>query len=146
MSAGSTKSSGHTGFNVDPFIKENILPGFSPIQNQTFSQLSEALRTGGVGAQIPIIQQSVSQSQSALSRGLQDVQGRQAAQGIAGTPFGNRELTGARLEGQQSIARIPTDYAQQQTQQAPQLVQGILAAMLGALAASGKQKSTTLDF
>ena len=143
---GKQRSTGVTGADVLPFFEEQIQPGLDPVQTQLFQQIGEALRTGGVGAQIPIIQQAVSQSRSALGTSLQQSSDELARTGLLGTPFGQRQLAGQRQAGEQQIAGIPTQGAQQLIGQAPQLVQGLLQALLGSLAGAGKQRARAGPF
>ena len=143
---GKQRSTGVTGAEVMPFFEEQIEPGLDPVQTQLFSQISEALRTGGVGAQIPIIQQAVSQSQAALGTSLQQSGDELARSGLAGTPFAARALGEQRRAGAQQIAGIPTQGAQQLIGQAPQIVTGLLQALLGSLAGAGKQRARAGPF
>src|SRR5262245_47727887 len=45
-----------------------------PVMQQLLGQMSEALSTGGVGAQIPLIQKSVEASRQATSQGLREAE------------------------------------------------------------------------
>ena len=107
------------------------------IGNEWMSQLAQILRTGGIGAQTPIVAQSVGSAQSALSQALQGQTGDLARAGLARTPYGTQQLAGTRLAGVQQIAQIPTQYAQQQLGQIP----GFYNSVLGAIAQSQNQRS-----
>jgi len=123
----------------------DVLNQFNPPQEAVLSQLNEALRTGGIGARIPIAQQSVAQTSSATNQGLRELQGRLDAQGLGGSTYGNRVYEGARLQGAQEIAQIPTSIAYQEIQQAPQFVQNVMGQILAALAAQGGGRSRSFN-
>lgn len=74
-------------------------------------QMTEALRTGGVKAKIPLIQQAVSQSQQATSQATRQTSEELASRNIGG-PFASRMLAGTRLAGAQNTAQIPTRVAE----------------------------------
>ena len=115
--------------------------GFEAIPQELFGQIGEALRTGGVGAQIPIIQQALSQARTSLGQGQEQTSNELARVGLTGTPFGQRALAEQRATGEQQIAGIPTQFAQQLAGQAPQLTTALLTAMLGAFAGAGRQRA-----
>jgi hypothetical protein len=75
-------------------------------------QLTEALRTGGVKAKIPLIQQAVSAANRELGGSLARTSEQLAARNIGG-PFAQRILAQNRIAGQQAIAAIPTQTAEQ---------------------------------
>jgi len=105
--------------------------GYQPIRDQLFSQIAEALRTGGIGAGIPIIQESVSQARGAMSDSLAGTEGDLARSGLGRTPFGARVLAESKLGGEQNIAAIPTAYAQQFISGAPGLLGSVFQALAG---------------
>jgi hypothetical protein len=75
-------------------------------------QLTEALRTGGVKAKIPLIQQAVSAANRELGGSLARTSEQLAARNIGG-PFAQRILAQNRVAGEQGIAAIPTQTAEQ---------------------------------
>jgi len=82
-----------------------------PITREFGRQTLEALRTGGVGAQIPIIQRAVEQTRAGTSGAL-----RQAEAGLGsllGTPFGQSMLAQITQQGRAAAATIPSQFAQQ---------------------------------
>ena len=107
--------------------------GLRDLTNSLLSQYGEALRTGGIGAQTPIVAQSVGSAQSALSDALKAQTGNLAASGLARTPYGQQQLAQTRMGGLQGIAAIPTDYAQQMAGQAPAFSQGLMGQILQTL-------------
>lgn len=84
-----------------------------PIQKEFGAQTLEALRTGGVGAQIPIIQRAVEQTRQAGAQGLRATEESLAQRNLGGTPFGERILAQTRQQGRLAAAQIPTQFAQQ---------------------------------
>lgn len=135
--AGSGKSRGTTGLsgNALDLVERRVAPvgANRDLTSEFMRQLSEALRTGGIGAQIPIIQQAVSGANQATSQALRGTEASLASSGLAGTPYGQRTLAETRMSGAQQAARIPTDYAQQFIGGIPQFTQGLLGQVLGAI-------------
>lgn len=84
-----------------------------PVRESLFKQILEALQTGGVGAQIPIIGQAQERQQQALSRSIEGTKEDLFRAGLGQSPFGIDILSRQRTAGEQGIARIPTDIAQQ---------------------------------
>lgn len=76
-------------------------------------QTVEALKTGGIGARIPIIQRAVDASQQASARALRQTENDLTRGGLGGTPFGQSILAQQRQAGRQAAAQIPTAFAQQ---------------------------------
>jgi hypothetical protein len=75
------------------------------------SQLVEALKTGGVKANIPIIQQAVARANQATAGAMTQTAEQLAARNIGG-PFAQRILAGMRMAGNEQAAQIPTQMAQ----------------------------------
>lgn len=99
----------------------------SPLRKEFTDQSLEALKTGGIGAQIPLIARAVEASKAQTSQNLQTTQENLAKSRLAGTPFGQAIMAGSRIAGDQATARIPTDYAQGFISQIP----GFIGAMTG---------------
>jgi len=83
-----------------------------PVRKEVLGQLLEALRTGGVKANIPMIQQAVSRANQATAAALQQT-AEQLGQRNIGGPFAQSILARQRLLGNQQAAAIPTQMAQQ---------------------------------
>lgn len=81
-------------------------------RREILGQLTEALRTGGVGAKIPVIQRSVEASNQANSQALAQTAQQLAQRNIGGTA-GARILAGQRLAGAQQTSQIGPQMAQQ---------------------------------
>ena len=116
--------------NPDPelsaFTKE-IRETSKPVRDEVFGQVLEALKTGGVGAQIPSIQRSVEASRGATAQALRGTEEDLAASGLGRTAFGQRALAETRLAGEQQTAQIPTLMAQDFLSVAPSLALGSAA-------------------
>jgi hypothetical protein len=106
-----------------------------PMRELQFQQL-EALRTGGVGAQIPVAQRSVEAQKQALSQTMRGLEGELQGGNLANSPFGQSIRAQTALAGKQAISNIPTDIAQQFIQGIPQTSLGGLQIGTGALGGS----------
>lgn len=83
-----------------------------PLRTELLGQQLEALQTGGVGAQIPIIGAAQSQSRQATARALAGITDDLARSGLARSPFGQRQLASTRLSGEAATDLIPSQVAQ----------------------------------
>ena len=125
---GGTSGSQITGApdpNVSGFVKE-VRQQSGPVRDQVFSQISEALRTGGVNARIPIIQSSVEASKAATSQALKglDQQTAQAGPGYANSPFAQMVRAQTQLQGSQSTEAIGPAIAKEFVDIAPSVALG----------------------
>lgn len=114
-------------------LANKLLTESSPVRQALLGQQLEALRTGGVGARVPIIQNAVAASRQATGDALQQEQGTLATQGLAGTVFGNRILNQGRILGDTATSRIPTDYASKLIEGAPSFVSQLTSLASGNL-------------
>jgi hypothetical protein len=94
------------------------------ITNTLGSQIQEALSTGGVGAQIPIINRAQEGSRQATSNALRGVDDAMGKFNLAGTPYGEALRGNVSLAGEQQTNRIPTDVAGQFIQGAMPFISG----------------------
>src|SRR5438876_4705928 len=83
-------------------IAETILKQTGPVRKELLGQTLEALKTGGVGARIPIIQRAVEASKQATSSALKETTASGGAAGLAGTPFLQSILAKTRVSGEQA--------------------------------------------
>lgn len=114
----------------------------TPLRRETLNQTLEAMRTGGVRAQIPLIQRSVEASRAGQSTALRGLEGQiSQAPGLGGTPFAARLQAMTRLAGEQQTAGIPTQIAGQMAGQAPNLSLQFPSISNQGLAASGNLSS-----
>lgn len=139
MGGGGGKSSGQTGQNLLPFAK--AFEGETrPLRSQLFGNITEALRSGGVGANVPIIQSSVSAARSSLGEALRGSSEGLSRSGLQGTPFGQRQMAQSRQQGMMGISQIPTQLAQQLIQMATTGV-GLAGGTLSPLGSAGTSSS-----
>ncbi len=103
----------------------------NPTLKLLFGQMQEALKTGGVGAQIPIIQQAVASARSAQAGALGSAKDAMARLGLGSSPLANSQLASANMNIEQGIAGIPTSMAQQMIGQAGSLASGVTGMGLG---------------
>lgn len=95
-----------------------------PGRRELFGQIFEALRTGGIGARLPIIQRAVESSMGATSQALRETEDRLRGVGLEGTPFGQRILSDVTREGEFATSQIPTNIAQELINLAPSFITG----------------------
>lgn len=139
MGGGGGKSNGQTGTNLLPFAK--AFEGETrPLRSELFGNITEALRSGGVGANVPIIQSSVSSAREALSGALRGSSEGLSRSGLSGTPFGQRQMATQRQSGLTGISQLPTQLAQQLIQMATAGV-GLAGGTLGPLGSAGTTSS-----
>ena len=115
----------------------------TPIRGELSNQFLEALRTGGVGAQIPIIGAAQSASREATSRALTGTEEQLTAAGLARTPFAARTMAQTRLSGETATSMIPTDIARAFIGAAPGFSMAPVGAMIsgaGTLGSIGAQR------
>lgn len=81
-------------------------------RSELFSQITEALKTGGVGARLPIVGKAVEASKAATATAMRGTEETLARTGLTRTPWGQNVLASQRLEGELATSRIPTDMTQ----------------------------------
>ena len=86
---------------------------FQSLATTLAGQVEEGLKTGGVGAQMPIINKAVEASRQAGSNTLRTLDENLARTGMAGTPFGARTRAGAVQAGELATSRVPTNIVQE---------------------------------
>lgn len=75
------------------------------------AQIGDAIKTGGVGAQIPIINRAVEDSRAGTANALKQLDDRFGASRTGGTPYAERTRADTLLSGEHATAGIPTDIA-----------------------------------
>lgn len=135
MSGGKTSVPGE--FKEIANFARGMLKQTGPLRREVIGQGMEALRTGGVKAQIPMIQQAVSQANQATAQGLKQTAGDLAAKNIGG-PFASRLLAQQRMGGEQLAAAIPTQMAEKIINRTLPFAQGMMSAGMGGLGQSGQ--------
>jgi len=114
-------------------FEREIREASKPTRDLVFSQVTEALKTGGVEAQIPSIQRSVEASRGATSSALRGLDEDLASSGLGRTGFGARARAETLLAGESGTANIPTAMAADWLSVAPSLALGSSAQSIGAL-------------
>jgi len=112
---------------------------------EAMSQLTEALKTGGVGARIPMIQRAVEQQNQATSQALGQTAETLAQRNIGGTQAA-RIMAGTQLAGASAASRIPTDVAQQVISQGIPQAMGLRTMGFGGLQSAGSAQMATDQF
>ena len=133
MAAGGKTSKSSTS---SPYA--SALASFGMSASQPFKQLagqtSEALQTGGVNAQIPIISRSVDAARSAYSNSLKTTQENLARSGLSGSSFGQQIMGELGMSSGEDIAATGPNAAGQFIQGAP----GVASTGIGALGTAGQ--------
>src|SRR5205814_9899818 len=96
-----------------------------------------AMRTGGVGAYIPIAQQSVEQSRAATSNTMQGIEASLARAGLGRTPFGQNILAQAAETGALDVESIYPSIVKSLISVAPSFALGSASTIVNALARFG---------
>ena len=118
-------------------IAETILKQAGPLRKELLGQTLEALKTGGVGARIPVIQRAVESSKQATSNALRGTTESLGATGLASSPYGQSILANIRTQGGQATSQIPTQIAENFIGAAPGIVASMQGQGLQGLQASG---------
>ena len=105
---GSRSQAQTTGSQALESIALQIESESRPSRQEMFRQVLEGLRTGGIGARIPIVSAGQEASRLATSRALQGTTESLVRSRLAGTPFGERVMAETRLAGEMETAGIPT--------------------------------------
>jgi hypothetical protein len=111
---GEAKASTFGGSPLQSMLSDwgiSMLRQTRPIRKEVLGQLTEALRTGGVKANIPMIQQAVARANQATAGAMTQTAEQLASRNIGG-PFAQRILAGMRMAGNEQAAQIPTQMAQ----------------------------------
>lgn len=116
------------------------------LQDESMGQILELLRTGGIGAQMPLIQSSVAQQQNALNNALGAQRATNTRYGTGGTPLAEGQMGATKLLGMQNIADTPGRIAQPLLNQAPQVSNQLIQSIIGALQNYGKSKGNSFGF
>lgn len=114
-----------------------------PLEELLTGQFEELLKTGGVGAYLPIITRALERIKKSTSDARSQVETQLAQQGLGGTPFAGRTLAEILMQGELAEANVPTDFFTQVFGQIPGYVTGQGQAISGLLApatAAGAQR------
>lgn len=113
-----TKSTLQRGTRLAQRQQRETYKTMRPVQQELFGQVLEALKTGGVGAQIPFIRRGVEDTRSATSSALRALESGPGAN----TPFGQRIRSQVATQGALQQARLPVEAAQSLISGAPGLI------------------------
>lgn len=128
-------------------IAKQLYNDTSSVRNTMLKQGEEALKTGGIGAQIPMITRALDQSRSQLSTDLASTKEDLAKYRLVGTPFGQSILQNAQVVGNQGISQIPTNFAQGMIAQLPGFVSALTGqGMSGMGQAASAQSNVTSSY
>lgn len=108
----------------------------SPLRALLTSQMEEALATGGVGAQIPIIQRAEERARLATSQAMEGVERELARTGLAGTPFGETLRAETARRGEFDISQIRPTMTSQFLAQIPGYTMGTTQTGIGGMGAA----------
>jgi hypothetical protein len=118
-----------------------------PVLQQFASQTMEAMRTGGVGTNIPIVSRALDASTAASGQNMESLRQTLARSGYGGSSFATNALTGQSQAAGQQAAAIGPGIAQSFIGAAPQigLDTGGLSAMgqAAGLTTTGTSSGTT---
>jgi hypothetical protein len=122
---GTVQGQGAGKIGQDPQLRglfNNILRDTGPARHALFTQLTEALTTGGVGARIPIIMRAVEAASAAAGQSAQLNREKTAKAGLGGTAFDvNSQLT-QDTASKSAIANIGPSVAEGMIAQAPNTI------------------------
>lgn len=145
-SGGSGKVDVPEGVNKLEAITKRLFQESQGVRKESLSQVEEALKTGGVGARIPIIQRAVEAANASSSQAQTGTEESLARVGLTGTPYGQRILAGQKQQGAFAASQIPTDYVQQLIQQAPAIGLNYAQAGIGAANAGARLRIEQEEF
>lgn len=84
-------------------ISEKTFNMTSPLVKELITQGMTELQSGGIGTNIPLVQNAVESSKKSLSDTLAGIKESLATSGLADSPFGANILTGAKMSGEQGV-------------------------------------------
>lgn len=143
-SGGKGKSNSASGINLVPYV-QMFEQESRPVRQNLFSQMQEALTTGGVGARAPIVGTATNATQNAIARSLTTVRDQFSRAGLGNTPFAARALAEGTLQGAQALKDIPTQWAQGLIGQAGQSAGNIMGSVMSALASQSRGSSKSFN-
>ncbi len=119
------------------------LKAAEPVTQQLLSQEGEALRTGGVTNQIPLINRGVDAARQAGSQSNQSAQQLISQYGLSGSAFGARLMAEQNQQNNQNVANVPAEVTQSILSQAPAVSANAGALGAGLLGTAGGLDTTT---
>ena len=104
------------------------LKAAEPVTQQLLGQEGEALRTGGITNQIPIINRQVDAARQAASSSAQNTQQMLSQYGLANSAFGARIMAEQNAQANQDVANVPSNTIEGILSQAPSVAANATAA------------------
>ncbi len=145
MAAGGQKAETKQAPNIKPYI-DAFDKQTSGLRSEAFGQLLDVLRTGGMNSQLPLIGRSVENSMQAAGQARRAAEGGLSAANLAGTPFGQSQLSQLDLQSRQQASQFGPQLAQALTSMGIEVGANTIQTILTALAAEGKSKTSGLNF
>jgi len=108
-----------TGQELLGLIK-GLLGETDELRGTLVDQMTEALQTGGIGAQIPLINRAVDASARATGGALQNIESDLSQSGLAGTPFCEAILAQTSSQGKFDQSQIPLGFMTEMFKSIPQ--------------------------
>jgi hypothetical protein len=136
-----------TSSTVSPYAADLYKAGLqrvnttAPVLQQFSNQALEAMRTGGVGTNIPIVSRAIDASTAASGISMEQLRQNLARAGFSGSSFATNALTNEATAAGQSAAAIGPAAAQSYIAQAPTL--GLDTGGTNAVAQAGGLDATT---
>ena len=116
-----------------------------PVRDTAIKQLLEAMRTGGVKAKIPLIQQAVSRANQATAGAMTQTAEQLGSRNIGGA-FASRIMAATRLAGNQQAAAVPTQVAESLIGQYMPFVGQIQSLGMGAFSTAAQSAQQLAEF
>jgi hypothetical protein len=109
MGGGSGKSSTGSSSNWSQYAPAlmKMWKTAKPVYQTLASQTEQGLQTGGVNANIPLINTKMDAARQAESQSMQQARQTLGRSSLAGTPFGQELLASLEQQGGQNISNIP---------------------------------------
>ena len=140
-SGSSTTTSPYAGTLAKFGIQD--LKAAEPVMQQLLGQEGEALRTGGITNQIPIINRQVDAARQASSQSAQSTQQMLSKYGLANSAFGAGIMANQNQIANQEVANVPANEVERILGQAPGVVGEATSAGANLLGTAANFNNTT---
>lgn len=140
MSGGKSSSNSSTSSPYAAMLARygvQSLKGAEPVMQQLLGQEGEALRTGGITNQIPIINRQVDAARQAAASSGQNTQEMLSKHGLANSAFGARIMAEQNAQSAQNVADVPANTIEGILSQAPQVAESAMGEGAGLLGTAG---------
>ena len=140
-SSSSSQSSPQSGIGLKQ--GESLFSLAEPTLGTLFQQIQQALQTGGVGAQVPVIQNAVTNMRNATNQSLNNAKTQLGAVSAGTDPVSQGQFANIAMQGNQQVADIPTQIAQQFISMGANLAPGVAATGAQATSNAAAQNTQT---